>query len=298
MRQTDKIRSIIKAPVSWVNELKYRSPNVITDSETLDMISRNNMSLSRFGDGELCLMRGIGIKFQSPNKELANRLKIIANEEIEGHLVAIPYMVSHLKESKEFLSEKSYSFWKRTLLYSKGYYNKFFHRSVYGDTNLTRFYIERKDKDNRSQYIEELKKLFTDKQILFVEGKNTHLGVDNDLFGDVCSSNSRCRRIICPSKNAFDKYDKILSAVLSIARKDELIVVALGPTATVLTRDLAVAGYRALDLGHIDVEYMWWKQKADKPQAIKGKDMTEISGFEPNEKENEVYLSQIVGIVE
>ena len=298
MTQKDKICSILQIPISWMNELKYPSPNVITDSETIEMISKNNMSLSRFGDGELCLMRGIGIKFQSPNKELAHRLKVIANEEIDGHLVAIPYMVSHFKESKAFLTKKSYSFWKKTLLYSKGYYNKFFHRSVYGDTNLTRFYIERKDKDKRSQYIEELRKMFIDKQILFVEGKNTHLGVDNDLFGEVCRLDSRCRRVICPSKDAFDKYDKILSAVLSVAHKDELIILALGPTATVLSRDLAVAGYRALDLGHIDVEYMWWKQRTDKPQAIKGKDMTEVASYVPKEKENEIYLSQIVAKIE
>lgn len=298
MQFKNKVKAILSTPASWIDALKYSSPNILTDDETIRLISEKNLSLSRFGDGEFCLMRGIGIKFQEQNKLLAKRLADIANEENESHLVALPYMVSHLKESKQFLTDNSYRFWKRTLLYSKGFYNKYFHRSVYGDTNLSRFYIERKDKDNRGEYVNILKGLFYNQKLLFVEGKNTHLGVDNDLFGNIESSNANCRRIICPSWNAFDKYDKILSKVLSVARKDELIIIALGPTATVLSRDLAVAGFRALDLGHIDIEYMWWKQKANAPQVVPGKDMTEIAKFVPANKENEAYLSQIIGVIE
>ncbi len=298
MERKDKIKSILSAPVSWINELRYPSPNILTDTETVKLIKEQNLSLSRFGDGEFCLMRGIGIKFQEANRHLAKRLTVIANEEIEGHLVALPYMVSHIKESKEFLSDKSYKFWKRTLLYSKGFYNKYFHRSVYGDTNLSRFYIERKDKDERTEYVNLLKSLFVDQRLFFVEGRNTHLGVDNDLFGNIGVPEAKCRRLICPSKNAFDKYEQILDKVMSCAHKDEMIILSLGPTATVLSRDLAVAGFRVLDLGHIDIEYMWWQQKADTPQIVKGKDMTEVSEFKPKENEDQIYLSQIVGVVE
>lgn len=297
MERKDKIKSILSAPASWINELRYPSPNILTDTETVKLIKEKNLSLSRFGDGEFCLMRGIGIKFQDANKHLAKRLTVIANEEIKDHLVALPYMVSHIKESKEFLSDKSYKFWKRTLLYSKGFYNKYFHRSVYGDTNMTRFYIERKDKGDREGYVELLKGLFYDKRILFVEGKNTHLGVDNDLFGNIETNSANYRRIICPSNNAFDKYNLILETVLKNANKNELIIVALGPTATILCRDLAVAGYRALDLGHIDVEYMWWQNKVAKPEIVRGKDMSEVSNYLSAEKENMAYLSQVIDVI-
>ena len=40
--------------------------------------------------------------------------------------------------------------------------------------------------------------------------------------------------------------------------KDKLFILALGPMATVLAYDLARLGYRALDLGHIDIEYEWF----------------------------------------
>ena len=43
--------------------------------------------------------------------------------------------------------------------------------------------------------------------------------------------------------------------------KDRLMIVVLGPTATVLAYDLAKAGYQALDIGHLGKAYDWLKRK-------------------------------------
>ena len=40
------------------------------------------------------------------------------------------------------------------------------------------------------------------------------------------------QRIICPSENAFDEYDEIFEKILEYG-KNKLILLALGPTATV-----------------------------------------------------------------
>lgn len=40
------------------------------------------------------------------------------------------------------------------------------------------------------------------------------------------------------------------------------VLYALGPTATVLAYDLAKAGVQALDVGHINIEYEWFRMKA------------------------------------
>lgn len=50
-----------------------------------------------------------------------------------------------------------------------------------------------------------------------------------------------------------------------------LFIAALGPTATVLAYDLAKAGYRALDVGHVDTMYEWFLRKATKSIPIEGK---------------------------
>ena len=39
------------------------------------------------------------------------------------------------------------------------------------------------------------------------------------------------------------------------------MLIALGPTATILAYDLAEKGVQALDVGHIDIEYEWFLRK-------------------------------------
>jgi len=63
---------------------------------------------------------------------------------------------------------------------------------------------------------------------LIVEGEQSRIGIRNDLLNQTKS----IKRIICPTKNAFRVYNKILNSVLKIS-KDHLILIALGPTATV-----------------------------------------------------------------
>ena len=47
-----------------------------------------------------------------------------------------------------------------------------------------------------------------------------------------------------------------------------MIIIALGPTATVLAYDLAKEGYQALDMGHFDIEYEWYLRNATKKQLL------------------------------
>jgi len=64
------------------------------------------------------------------------------------------------------------------------------------------------------------------------------MGIGNDLFDGVSS----LQRLICPSKNAFSHYTEILEKAKKLG-KDKLVLIALGPTATVLSYDLARAGF-------------------------------------------------------
>lgn len=95
----------------------------------------------------------------------------------------------------------------------------------------------------------------------------TCLGYGNDLFDNAKS----IKRILCPNKNAWDKYDEILDAVIHNTTKADLIILALGMTATIMAYDLALSGRQALDLGHSDIEYEWMKMGAVEKVAIPGK---------------------------
>jgi hypothetical protein len=89
---------------------------------------------------------------------------------------------------------------------------------------------------------------------LIVEGEKTKLGIGNDLF----SNAAKLRRIIVPAEHCFDVYDDIINAVKLCYDNDDLILIAAGPTATVLAYDLSTEGYWAIDIGHIDIEYSWY----------------------------------------
>ena len=103
-------------------------------------------------------------------------------------------------------------------------------------------------------------------------------------------------RIICPATNAFTQYDQILNAAKEHGR-NKLIVIALGPTATILSYDLAKENYWALDLGHIDIEYSWYLQKARTKVPIKGKKSAEVNGaedFQLTDIEENIYKKSII----
>ena len=85
---------------------------------------------------------------------------------------------------------------------------------------------------------------------------------------------------------------------LSSKEEKQLILLALGPTATILAYDLAKEGYQAVDIGHMDIEYEWYLRKADRKIDIENKAVNEVSGVVDKEiKDRElkaIYESQII----
>lgn len=177
---------------------------------------------------------------------------------------------------------------KREFLWRK-HFNK---SKVLGDAFISRFYLRKKDKSEVGTYVQKLKLIWKNRDIIFVEGKNSRLGYGNDLFDNAKS----IKRILCPAENAFIKYNEILTSVKTNAKKDNLLILALGPTATVLAFDLYKAGFQALDLGHIDIEYEWFKMKATSKVPVPGKHVNECNDMGEMNKENlnQNYLKQIL----
>ena len=89
------------------------------------------------------------------------------------------------------------------------------------------------------------------------------------------------KRIICPTINAFEVYDKIISSTLNF-NKDILVLIALGPTATVLAYDLYKLNYQVVDIGHIDIEYEFFLRKVNEAIKIPSKYVFEAKGGTQN----------------
>ncbi len=290
MKLKNKLKYIFKSPVSFFLSKKYSQPLVLDDKCTLDYILDKGCSVCRYGDGELNLMRGVGIKFQEFDEELCRRLKEIAVADDKSNvLICIPDIFKSLNA----FTKQSRSWWHKYLLCTRGYWYKYFRNAFYGDTNMTRFYVENIDKD-RDDYVVRLKKLWQDKRILIVEGKKSRLGMGNDLF----MTAAKLKRLLCPSVNAFVRYPEILAAVNKLINTNsfDLVICALGPTATVLCFDIADK-IQALDLGHIDIEYEWYLCKAQTKQVIKNKAVTEVVD-ECGDNVDFEYKTQIIGEIE
>ena len=146
-----------------------------------------------------------------------------------------------------------------------------------------------KDREYSKVHFQKFKQLWNNKNIIFVEGEGSRLGLGNDLF----SNAKDIKRIICPAKNAYENYSKIFETCKTLS-KDSLFLLALGPTATVLAYDLALEGYRAIDLGHLDIEYEWFLKKAKNKIPIQDKYVNEAkNGKKVTNIKDSKYNSQI-----
>ena len=160
----------------------------------------------------------------------------------------------------------------------------------YYSGSITRFYINYKDKSQASEFIKKLKKIWEGRDIIIVEGYKSRIGIGNDLFNKTKS----IKRILCPSKHAFSAYNRILNSVLKYS-KDNLILIALGPTASVLFCDLSKNGYQAIAIGHVDIQYELYLRNATKNIRIKYKFFNEYDGGRIVEDINdENYFNKII----
>jgi len=257
----------------------------------LQIILDSNISISRFGDGEIRLINSEYIEFQKKDLQLTERLKQVLKSDLVNHKVCISGVFGSLSL---YTNEEKY-FWRKHLSkYRKIWLNNLNTNQDYLNTFITRPYMPYEDKTNCLNYFQKIKQLWQGKDILIVEGEQTRLGYLNDLFDNIKS----VKRILCPSRDAFSKYNSILNSVI-INGNNCLVLIALGPTATVLAYDLAMKGIRAIDLGHLDIEYEWFKLKTMKKVKIVNKYTNEAvydkSRFEAiNDKS---FTEQVVEVI-
>lgn len=157
--------------------------------------------------------------------------------------------------------------------------------------------MDYKDKSLSRQRINLIKKMWKNRDVYIIEGELTRMGVGNDLF----EGSKSIHRILCPSKSAFDRYDEILKTAKEVIPLNghALILLALGMTATVLASDLSRAGYQAIDIGHLDVEYEWMRVGAKTKVAIPTRFVNEANNYdEVRDCRDEEYSYQIIKTID
>lgn len=239
-------------------EIERQYPEILSTSETLKRIVDHHLSVCRFGDGEFDVMDALDPDdtYQKPSKELSRRLKeVLEYRSDDKILICIPPFNSPTNNIKNFY--KRLTFWEAYWLKRFDRLSHYFIYSCYGNSFISRdtvFYENRLD---------EIKKIWEGRKIVFVYGRGGRFKTDSPLFDNILSFES----VTVPPTSAFDDYANILHACLNYS-KEFLFIISAGQTATVLAFDLAKRGYQALDFGHISNCYNQYLGISPRPEVI------------------------------
>jgi glycosyltransferase family protein len=275
------------------NTIIFKGLKILSDEETLDEIIRKNKSISRFGDGEFKIIFGYGVGFQDPNNIISKRLLEVLNNNEKDLLIGLNF--PYKKEDLKILKDYEIKYWRDFFnQYKFQLHNLINNNRTYYSATISRFYMRYKKRKNIDKYIKMLKKIWNSKNILIIEGEKSRLGMGNDLFDNAKS----IKRIICPPINAFHVYNKIIKKVINLNEK-RLILIALGPTATILAYDLHKLGFQSIDIGHVDIEYEWFLRNCSRIIPIENKYVNEAKDIQYKHIEfyNRKYENQIIEII-
>lgn len=269
---------------------QFERINILNSIDSIKYIIEHKCSVSRFGDGEFIMLLGGGYDdYQGADQKLAKRLKeVLVSTDAPNHIVGLPMPLKHTIG----LRPSSRDFWDYFTLRKGVYLVPYLSTSrLYIDTQLSRFYIMYTDKSHCGNQLNLLKTIWNNQDVVIIEGTKSRTGIGNDLYDNVKSLS----RILGPATDAFSMYDEMLEAIVKHVSKDNLILLSYGPTATILAYDLAKLGYWAIDIGHLDIEYEWFKMGAIDKVAINGKFTNEAKGGRfVKSNEDKEYLQQII----
>ncbi len=267
----------------------FYKPRILSKAETIRQIVEEHKSIARLGDGEFAAI--VGQKrwnFQGISEVLAERLKEVLASDDEGLLVGLhPTFYMNLSDINEDDADGVRAYMRPMV--RRLHARLLDPEKIYGDAKFNNI--------NTEEDVTVLKSIWNGLDCVFVEGYQTGMGVGNDLF-DNCKS---IERILGPAENAIDRYDEIFKEACK-QPKDKLMLLALGPTATVLAYDLYKAGYQAVDLGHADLAYEGFIRKTPNMYSVnipfKYCSIDErVSGREIEPINDPVYKSQIVSTI-
>ncbi|EIZ1007321.1 DUF1792 domain-containing protein [Vibrio vulnificus] len=265
--------------------LKKSVPVILSLKSTMENLCSSNKSIARFGDGEFNMILGKGNGFQRYDENLSQRLlNILSSDSEEQCMVALPrFEDTSLKFHARLYWRAIYPNYRKLL-------EKACTRHDYANSFITRPYMDF-DNIEQSKYVfDKFNDILREKRVLIVEGEGTRFGVGNTLLSGVKSVG----RLLCPNENAFSHYDEIYDFVRYNSSKYDLVLIALGPTATVLSWELSKYGIRAIDIGHLDIEFFWMINGCKKKAPVPGKNVNELGIVGDSTEFSKEYLNSVI----
>lgn len=253
----------------------HEIPQIISAYDTVSKIINEKKCLARFGDNEFEQILGRRrTNYQDVDDQLGIRLREVLQSKEDNLLIAIAdnygrldkYTSMAASAIRQYLGNGTREEHMQLLDLDRTYY----------DAYLSRPYYMYKDKDGAIERFNHIRQLWDSRDVLVVEGEHTRFGVGNDLLDNARS----VQRILTLDKNCFSVYDKLLQKVKAVG-KDKLILIVLGPVATIMAYDLAkTEDYWAVDIGQLDVEYEWCLRQTTERCDIPYKTVSEVLQYD------------------
>ena len=230
---------IIMLNQSKIEYFLQNYPKTYSEDETIKRVVERGLSIARFGDGEFNMCIGRHKSFQKYDEELVARMKEVLVSCNEKILIGINTLEGH---------ELS-PIWKKFVIRRGNRVLRLLNNNrQYDSSTITTNFPS--DPAEFKERIEQLKKIWDGRKVVFVVGKDSRFFFEKELFSNILAYEF----VYAPAKNAYAEYQRIINDV-RYYDKEWLIMSSLGPTATILSYELALEGYQAIDLGQTPSKY-------------------------------------------
>lgn len=216
--------------------------------ETLEMLATSDMSFARFGDGEFRLLvrPDFNLRFQDNSPALRDALGQVLSSQDESLLVGFPQLYRDAHWSGIWAE-----LWSDLQPYLAG-------DQQYGNSHVTRPVAFR---SLGERGVALWRQVWDGKRVGVVTGEGSRFDLIPELFDNVASTTT----FSSTATNGFEDLDRVRAEVL--ASDVDLVLIALGPAGTVLAAQLAEAGRRSLDIGHLSDSYANIFSGAPRPES-------------------------------
>lgn len=225
----------------------YMMRSTLSVDETLDHIIKNNLSIARFGDGEIRMVTSYkGCAFEGSTYYGTSKLRTVLKESHEKLLVCI--------------AGRNYDdWWKNFWSTEFKDFSNYLAPRIYGNTSVSRSAFRTLGKIG----VEKWKKVWEQRDVVFVTGGGSRFDESHTLFENIKSHNT----VTSTPTHAIKDIPRLI-VELSKFSKDKLLLLALGPAATILAYEMTLLGYQALDIGHITNCYDSCFEGAEAPEKL------------------------------
>ena len=249
--------NIFETLLYYIPSSQAPRPNIVSPIDTIKELQNSSKNIARFGDGEISLINKRGIPFEKYSPELAQKLSDILKNNQDNLMVGINYHYFYPKYNPQM--------WDEISDFAKMFYIKnvpSLRRNLIKSINLnTKYYSsDLYLKEYAQEVYRESKKIWNNKDIVLVTCENLIKNIKYDIYSNAKS----IKYIFIPNKYCYSKTEHVYQEISKYG-KDKLYILQAGPAATVWAAELENigGGYRALDLGHLQKQYDFYKRGID-----------------------------------